>query len=193
MSVATRTIPDYEGRGSAPRSTRTTESNPAACVTANRRTSRPCPPGAPQARHERRNRAPHRMDGGPLIACCFGRSHRRHSSRDYRRAHVICSHRPRRLFQRLALRHRSLHEDNGFGVRIVAGAINMSLEQEDFSMLPAFDKSPSPDYSEPYRLLAPLVVLSFPSGVALPRLGSDVPLRSAQDLVGTGQSDTRPH
>ena len=33
----------------------------------------------------------------------------------------------------------------------------------------------SSEYSEPYRLLAPLVLLSFPSGVALPRLGSDVP------------------
>ena len=71
--------------------------------------------------------------------------------------------------------------------------MNMSLQQEDFSVLPAFDKSPSPEYSEPYRLLAPLVLLSFPSGVALPRLGSDVLLRSAQDLKGTGQSDTRPH
>ena len=71
--------------------------------------------------------------------------------------------------------------------------MNMTLKQEDFAMLPVFDKSPSPEYPEPYRLLAPLVVLSFPSGVALPRLGSDVPLRSAQDLVGTGQSDTRPH
>jgi len=71
--------------------------------------------------------------------------------------------------------------------------MDMSLKQEDFPMLPAFNRSRSLDYSEPYRLLAPLVVLSFPSGVALPRLGSDVPLRSAQDLVGTGQSDTRPH
>ena len=69
--------------------------------------------------------------------------------------------------------------------------MNMLLKQEDFSVLPAFDKSP--DYSEPYRLLAPLVLLSFPSGVAFPRLTLDVPLRSAQDLKGTGQSDTRPH
>ena len=71
--------------------------------------------------------------------------------------------------------------------------MNMSLKQEDFVMLPVFDKSPSPEYPEPYRLLAPLVVLSFPSGVALPRLGSDVPLRYAQDLVGTGRSEVRPH
>jgi hypothetical protein len=35
-------------------------------------------------------------------------------------------------------------------------------------MLPVLDRSQSPEFSEPYRLLAPLVVLSFPSGIALP-------------------------
>ena len=68
-----------------------------------------------------------------------------------------------------------------------------SPERKDFAMLPVFDTSPSREYPEPYRLLAPLVALSYPSGVALPQLYSDVPLRSRHDLVTTGRSDTRPH
>jgi hypothetical protein len=40
-------------------------------------------------------------------------------------------------------------------------------EKEDFSMSPELDKSQPPEeISEPYRLLAPLVVLSYPSGIA---------------------------
>ena len=42
-------------------------------------------------------------------------------------------------------------------------------------MSPAFDKSQSPEFdksqsefSHPYRLLAPLVLLSFPTSIALP-------------------------
>jgi hypothetical protein len=35
-------------------------------------------------------------------------------------------------------------------------------------MSPELDKSQAPEFSEPYRLLAPLVVLSFPTGIALP-------------------------
>jgi hypothetical protein len=47
-------------------------------------------------------------------------------------------------------------------------------------MQSASDKSLSPEYSEPYRLLAPLVLLSYPSGMALPRLRPDVPLRPSR-------------
>jgi hypothetical protein len=40
-------------------------------------------------------------------------------------------------------------------------------EKEDFSMSSELDKSQPPEeISEPYRLLAPLVALSFPSGIA---------------------------
>ena len=40
-------------------------------------------------------------------------------------------------------------------------------EKADFSMSPELDKPQPPDeISEPYRLLAPLVALSFPSGIA---------------------------
>src|SRR4030095_10534465 len=56
----------------------------------------------------------------------------------------------------------------------------MTLELEDFSVLPAFGRSTPPRYSEPYRLLAPLVALSFPSGIALPPLNSDAPVRSSR-------------
>ena len=60
-------------------------------------------------------------------------------------------------------------------------------------MLLAFDTSPSRQDPEPYRLLAPLVLLSYPSGVSLPPLRSDVPLRSAHELIAAGVSDTPPH
>jgi hypothetical protein len=60
-------------------------------------------------------------------------------------------------------------------------------------MLPLFDTSPSREYPEPYRLLAPLLALSYPSGVALPQLRSDVPQRPSRELEATGRSDPRPH
>ena len=37
-------------------------------------------------------------------------------------------------------------------------------------MSPELDKCQSPEFSEPYRLLAPLVLLSFPTSIALPSL-----------------------
>jgi hypothetical protein len=54
-------------------------------------------------------------------------------------------------------------------------------------MLPVFDTSPSREYPEPYRLLAPLVVLAYPSGMALPQLRTDVPMHSRHEL-----DDDRP-
>ena len=69
--------------------------------------------------------------------------------------------------------------DNGFrfsGQQIVTSIEALTerrgpitLTKEDFSMSPVLDKSQSPEFSEPYRLLAPLVLLSFPS-IALPSL-----------------------
>ena len=51
--------------------------------------------------------------------------------------------------------------------KVAATATMQHAEKEDFSMSPELDKSQPPEeISEPYRLLAPLVVLSFPSGIA---------------------------
>jgi hypothetical protein len=50
-------------------------------------------------------------------------------------------------------------------------------------MSPVLDKSQSPEFSEPYRLLAPLVLLSFPSGIALPSLRPSEAPRSWRRLA----------
>jgi hypothetical protein len=43
-----------------------------------------------------------------------------------------------------------------------------------------YDKSLSPEFSETYGFFAPLVVLSYPSGVVLPRLRPDPAPRSGR-------------
>ena len=57
-----------------------------------------------------------------------------------------------------------------WSAKVAATATMQHAEKEDFSMSPVLDKYQSPEFSEPYRLLAPLVLLSFPSGIALPSL-----------------------
>ena len=55
-------------------------------------------------------------------------------------------------------------------------------------MSPVLDNSQSSEFSEPYRLLAPLVLLSFPSSTALPSLRPSEAPRSWRRLAAEKRS-----